>query len=234
MSLVSRAVLAALALLGATAVGTAQARPAVPPTQKLATLLVAHEAYTRPDPSSTKLRRVQAKRPLTGEQTVLPVLATTIGTDRRTWLEVRLPGRPNSHTGWIRQRDTRPSVTSWHIVVDTSTLRVTVYKSGRAVHVFEAIVGKQSTPTPTGQFFVEEDVALPANAVGAPFALALSARSDVYREFDGGPGQIALHGLDNVGGVLGTFASHGCIRLADSTMHWLVVHIAPGVPVTIV
>jgi len=39
-------------------------------------------------------------------------------------------------------------------------------------------------------------------AVRAPFAL--SARSDVLHEFDGGSGQIALHGLDHVGGVLGT------------------------------
>lgn len=50
---------------------------------------------------------------------------------------------------------------------------------------------------------------------------------------NGGPGQVALHGLDNVGGVLGTAASHGCVRLADSVMSWLVFRIGPGVPVTI-
>jgi len=205
----------------------------VRPTQALASLLVAHQAFTRPDPHAKQLRRVQPKRPITGERTVLPILATRTGTDGLKWLKVRLPGRPNSHTGWIRERKTRLSTTPWHIVVDTSTLHVTVYKSGRAVRVFEAVVGKLSTPTPKGQFFVEEDVALPSNAVGAPFALALSARSDVYSQFDGGPGQIALHGLDNVGGVLGTFASHGCVRLADATMRWLVIHIGPGVPVTI-
>jgi lipoprotein-anchoring transpeptidase ErfK/SrfK len=231
-----RAALTTLVLACATSAGTARAQttsPVVRPTQALAALLVAHQAFTRPDPHSKQLRRVQPKRPLTGERTVLPILATRIGTDGLKWLKVRLPGRPNSHTGWIRERKTRLSTTPWHIVVDTSTLHVTVYKSGHAIRVFEAVVGKTSTPTPTGQFFVEEDVALASNAVGAPFALALSARSNVFSEFDGGPGQIALHGLDNVGGVLGTFASHGCIRLADNTMRWLVIHIAPGVPVTI-
>jgi lipoprotein-anchoring transpeptidase ErfK/SrfK len=115
---------------------------------------------------------------------------------------------------------------------------VIVYRQGRAVRVFKAIVGKPSTPTPLGDFFVEESVHLHARTVGAPFALALSARSDVLQEFAGTPGQIALHGLDNIGGVLGTAVSHGCIRLADSAMHWLVAwrgaRIGPGVPVTII
>jgi lipoprotein-anchoring transpeptidase ErfK/SrfK len=231
------AALTALVLASAMSAGTARAQTTSPavvrPTQALAALLVSHQAFTRPDPHAKQLRRVQPKRPLTGERTVLPILATRKGTDGLEWLKVRLPGRPNSHTGWIRERKTRRSTTPWHIVVDTSTLHVTVYKSGHAVRVFEAIVGKESSPTPKGQFFVEEDVALPSDAVGAPFALALSARSNVFSEFDGGPGQIALHGLDNVGGVLGTFASHGCVRLADDTMRWLVLNIAPGVPVTI-
>ena len=69
--------------------------------------------------------------------------------------------------------------------------------------------------------------------MGAPFALALSARSNVLQEFAGGPGQIALHGLRNVGGVLGSAVSHGCVRLANDAMRWLNVRIGPGIPVTI-
>jgi hypothetical protein len=52
-------------------------------------------------------------------------------------------------------------------------------------------------------------------------------------EFAGCPGQIALHGLSNVGGVLGTAVSHGCVRLADTAIRWLAARIGPGVPVTI-
>jgi lipoprotein-anchoring transpeptidase ErfK/SrfK len=74
---------------------------------------------------------------------------------------------------------------------------------------------------------------LRAADVGAPYALALSARSNVLQEFDGGPGQIGLHGLSNVGGVLGSAASHGCVRLDNATMRWLVFRVGPGVPVTI-
>ena len=125
------------------------------------------------------------------------------------------------------------SVTEWHIVVDLSRRRVTVYRAGHRVRVFKAVVGKPSTPTPQGEFFVEESIALRAGDVGAPFALALSARSNVLQEFDGGPGQIALHGLANIGGVLGSAGSHGCVRLDNGTMRWLVARVGPGVPVTI-
>ena len=123
--------------------------------------------------------------------------------------------------------------TGWRLVVKISTRRVIVYRRGLAIRVFKAIVGKPSTPTPLGEFFVEESIQLRATDVGAPFALALSARSEVFQEFDGGPGQIGLHGLDNIGGVLGTAVSHGCVRLADGAMRWLVTRIGPGVPVTI-
>ena len=55
----------------------------------------------------------------------------------------------------------------------------------------------------------------------------------MLQEFDGGPGQIAVHGLANIGGVLVSAVSHGCVRLDNDTMRWLVARIGPGVPVTI-
>ncbi len=148
-------------------------------------------------------------------------------------MHVRIPGRPNGSTGWIERAGTVGRTTRLHLVVELVRRRLVVYRSGRAIRTFIAIVGKPSTPTPEGEFFVEEAIALPASAVGAPFALALSARSNVFQEFDGGPGQIAVHGLANVGGSLGTAASHGCIRLGAPAMTWLVERIGPGVPVSI-
>jgi lipoprotein-anchoring transpeptidase ErfK/SrfK len=224
-----------LALLAATWAGPTSANVAVgsrgvEPTQQLVALLTTHEAFARPSGKGALLGQVKARRPITSERTVLPVLGSRAG-----WLHVRLPGRPNSHTGWIRSGATALRTTPWHIVVQTSKRLVTVYRLGRAVRVFRAIVGKPSTPTPLGEFFVEESVQLRPRDVGAPFALALSARSNVLQEYAGGPGQIALHGLDNIGGVLGTAVSHGCVRLADSAMRWLVAgRIGPGVPVTII
>ena len=109
-----------------------------------------------------------------------------------------------------------------------------MFLDGHVVRSFPAIVGKPTTPTPRGEYFVEENVRLGAGAPGAPFALATSDRSDVLQEFEGGPGQIAFHGLDNVGGQLGSAESHGCVRLADASISWLAARIGPGVPITIV
>jgi lipoprotein-anchoring transpeptidase ErfK/SrfK len=224
-------ILATLALVAVAATGAAAAgaeAAAVRPTQQLVALLRPHEARSGPAVRTARLVLVPATTPITGERTVLPVLAV-----KRHWLKVRLPGRPNGHTGWISRTETARSVTRWHIVVDSSSRTVTVYRSGRPVRIFDAVVGKPATPTPTGQFFVEESIALRPSDVGAPFALALSARSNVLQEFAGGPGQIALHGLSNIGGVLGTAVSHGCVRLSTAAMRWLAARIGPGVPVTI-
>jgi lipoprotein-anchoring transpeptidase ErfK/SrfK len=125
------------------------------------------------------------------------------------------------------------STTGWHLVVELSRRLVLIYSDGRLLRTVKAVVGKPTTPTPVGQFFVEETIALGPGDVGAPFALALSARSDVFQQFDGGPGQIALHGLENVGGILGTAESHGCVRLDNAVITWLADRIGPGVPVTI-
>jgi hypothetical protein len=216
----------------ATGTSAAGARPAVRSVQQLVVLLAPHTARQAPSRSSARLRVIAARRPITGERTVLPVVGRADPGGRR-WLRVRLPGRPNGHTGWIIQAGTLARTTSWHIVIELARRTVTVYRHARVVRVFRAVVGKPSTPTPEGEFFVEEAVALPVSAVGAPFALALSARSNVLQEFDGGPGQIALHGLMNVGGTLGTAASHGCVRLTATAMIWLVARIGPGVPVSI-
>ena len=225
--------LAALALFVTTWSGPASAHVAVDahavaPTQTLAALLNTHTAFSKPDGTSAHVGVVSATRPITEEQTVLPVLGA-----QGAWLHVRLPGRPNSHTGWINSQGTTAQTTSWHLVVHTSTPRVIVYKNGQVVRTFKAIVGKPSTPTPHGEFFVEESIQLQPTDAGAPYALALSARSTVFQEFEGGPGQVALHGVDNIGGVLGTAVSHGCVRLATSSIRWLVFHVGPGVPVTI-
>ena len=236
----ARRVRFALALLLAASVagpGTAAARAAtrvvVAPRQALASLLVSQEARSAPSAHAAAVGEVAATRPITATRTVLPVLGHTKGLDGAEWLHVLLPGRPNGHTGWIRQRGTISSSTDWHLVVDTSTRRVIVYDRGRQLRAFVAIVGKPSTPTPRGTFFVEEGIQLAPDEVGAPFALALSARSDVLQEFDGGPGQIALHGLAHIGGVLGTAVSHGCVRLSAASLRWLLARIGTGTPVTI-
>jgi lipoprotein-anchoring transpeptidase ErfK/SrfK len=203
------------------------------PTQKLALLLEAHAVFSTLHSRASRLRTVQASRPITGGQTILPVVGSATTSDGARWLRVMVPGRPNGMTGWIAERGTTLTTTSWRVVVRTSSRRVLVYRNARLVRSFTGIVGKPSTPTPRGKFFVEESVRMLAGSAGGPFALALSARSDVLQEFDGGAGQIAIHGVENLGGTPGTAISHGCVRLDDRSIRWLAAHITPGVPVTI-
>jgi lipoprotein-anchoring transpeptidase ErfK/SrfK len=219
---------------GAAIAAPAPQRATVSATHQLARLQTAARAFSRPDRGSTLLETVSPTRPITQEQTVLPVIATATDQFGNSWLDVRLPGRPNSHTGWISRKSATLGVTGWSLTVHTASREVRALHDGRSVRRFSAVVGKTSTPTPHGQFFVEESVKLSAGAVGAPYALALSARSKVLQEFAGGPGQIALHGTNNVGGVLGTAASHGCIRLDTRAITWLADHIPPGTPVRII
>ena len=205
----------------------------VPARQPLVVLTHDHLARTAPNGRARRIESVGARRPLTRVRTVLPVLGAAIDGEGGSWLHVRLPGRPSGHKGWIRAKRTRLTSTEWHIAVKLSARRVTVYRDGRAVRRFRAIVGKRSTPTPRGRFFIEEALSLSPRAGGAPFALAASARSRVLQEFDGGPGQIALHGTGNLAGKLGTAASHGCVRLGRRAITWLARRIGSGVPLTI-
>lgn len=231
----ARLAVVALALLiwSATAAAPSAAAPAVPRTQELAILIAGQTAMSRPDERSERRAWVERRRPITEGRTVLPVLAHRTDARGARWLKVRLPGRPNNSTGWIRKSRTKQSATTWHVTVDLSERRLRVYRRGRLVRSFSSVVGASSTPTPRGRYFVEETVLLTAGQVGGPYALALSARSYVLQEFAGGPGQIAVHGVWGVGGVMGTAASHGCVRLDTAAISWIGERIGPGVPVSV-
>lgn len=222
-------VLVVVAALGVPVASAHSAR--VPASQALVVLLGNHLARRAPSSDAAPVEAVAVRRPLTRVRTVLPVLGRA-GADEE-WLRVLLPGRPDGHSGWISARRTRAASTPWRIRVALVPRRVIVFHEGRVARRFPAIVGKASTPTPRGSFFVEEALRLRRDESGAPFALATSARSNALQEFDGGPGQIALHGTGNLSGALGTAVSHGCVRLGTAAVAWLASRIGAGVPVSI-
>ena len=227
------ALLVALSLAGAAAAPSAVASTHVPAITRLAVLFSPHGVHKEPEAGSPQTQVLPSRTPISGEPTTVPVRGSLTAADGVQWLQVMLPGRPNSSTGWIAQQGTRRLLTEWQLVVDLGARRVSAYRAGSLVRTFWAVVGKPSTPTPTGQFFVQETVSLGAGEPGGPYALALSARSNALQEFEGGPGQIALHGRDDLGGTLGAAESHGCVRLATASIDWLSTRIGPGTPVTI-
>lgn len=231
-----RRVLVRTALVFALGLLFAAPAMAVAPSQRVATLRADHAIYARP--GGGREASISRRRPITGEATTLPVLAVRKAAGA-TWLRVRLPGRllpgpPNGRTGWIAAAHTRLWAIRWHIVVSLHRRVARIYNGGRLLRTYRVVVGKPSTPTPTGQFFVEENIAEPPSFPGAPYALATSARSRVFTEFDGGPGQVALHGMGGgLGGTPGKAQSHGCVRFTRAAITWLAARIYPGTPVTI-
>jgi lipoprotein-anchoring transpeptidase ErfK/SrfK len=222
----------ALALLGAGAC-SAPVHAAAPAPQPTVALLHDRVARVAPDAGARKIATVAARRPLTRVRTVLPVVGVAKSGDGAYWLRVLLPGRPNGHAGWIPAVQIKLGATEWRITVDLSLRRVSVRRDGREVRRFRAAIGTPATPTPTGRFFIEEALSLSPREKGGPFALATSARSSVLQQFAGGPGQIALHGTNNLETVPGSAVSHGCIRLSTGAITWLARRIRAGVPLTI-
>lgn len=226
------------ALLACAMFAQAASAAKVAPSQRVVALFTPHNVRAQPSNDSSVRAKIEPKRPITGMRTKLPLLDRRTDAEGRLWLLVRTPGRANGQPtppkkGWITSDSTKRTQTVWHLVVDISSRTLRVYRASAQVKRYRTIVGAPATPTPNGEFFVEESIRLPRSAAGEPYALALSARSSVFQEFEGGPGQVAIHGRNNIGGTLGTAVSHGCIRASTKAVTWLSKHIGQGVPVTI-
>jgi L,D-transpeptidase catalytic domain len=163
---------------------------------------------------------------------VYPVLTSHVDAGGRTWLQIRLPMRPNGRTGWVPANDlgalhaVRTSLT-----VDRATLRATLYKDGRRVWTSAIGVGKRSTPTPAGHFWIRTRLrGLRGDPTYGPYAFGTGAYS-VLSDWPGG-GVIGIHGTDEPQLIPGR-PSHGCIRVPNAAITRLWKLMAVGTPVTI-
>lgn len=149
------------------------------------------------------------------------------------WLQVQLPTRPNQSTGWIRADGVEVRKTTLAMRVDLGARRLVVTDAGEVVLDTPVAVGADGTPTPTGTFFVVDKLAT-GNAGGpyGPFALGLSAHSEVLTEFAGGDGQVGIHGTDDPSSI-GLPVSNGCIRVPNEVTVQLNEMLSLGTPVTV-
>jgi lipoprotein-anchoring transpeptidase ErfK/SrfK len=169
----------------------------------------------------------------------LLVLARPHDSDNRCWVLVRLPWRPNSAAGWINANLVVVKTTPWRIETSTASRTLTLFRAGRAVRTVSVVVGKPSTPTPMGLFAIAWAIPWHPNDFLGSWVLELTAHSDVLQEFDGGDGTVGIHGRGGTSLLdpLGSAASHGCVRLANDSIDWLVHTVGesqlPGTPVQI-
>ena len=154
----------------------------------------------------------------------------------REWLKVRLPIRPNGSFGWIRADFALVSHTPYWIDISLKRKLVSVYRSGKLVRQFQAVIGAPATPTPTGLAAIYDPVRQPnPNGFEGPWVLHLTALSNVLKKFDGGSGRVGIHGRSGASlrDPLGSARSHGCIRVDNNEVRWLVRTTPRGTPVNI-
>ena len=149
------------------------------------------------------------------------------------WLHVLLNRRPNGADGWIHASEVSLTSIPYHVEVSLSSKQIVVYEGSDPILADCVGVGKGSTPTPTGQYFVAETWDLRGKGtVFGNFALALSAYSNVHQTFMGGNGQIAIHGTSNSSNR-GKAVSNGCVRVYNPVVAEVARIVPRGTPVII-
>jgi lipoprotein-anchoring transpeptidase ErfK/SrfK len=160
-------------------------------------------------------------------------LTVLVKQQKAGWVQTYLPQRPNDSVGWVRKSAVRLLADPWLVVIHLHTHRMIVRRAHRLMKTFKIAVGKPSTPTPTGRFFITELLKQPdAGGAYGPYAFGTSAYSNVLLHFGTGDGQIGLHG-SNEPSLIGQSISHGCVRLYNQDVTWLSQRIPLGTPVRI-
>ncbi len=160
------------------------------------------------------------------------VLASAHPRGGQTWLQIEVPARPNGRRGWVP----RSAMGSLHVVksyllVDQAKLTATLFREGKAIFSTRVGVGKPSTVTPSGEFYVLEKLRAVGNPIYGPFALGTSAYAPTLSEWPGG-GVVGIHGTNEPQLIPGR-PSHGCIRMRDADVARLWSLIGLGTPIQI-
>ena len=237
---------AVLALVLAALIPASASAAALPPASPPGTVRLSDEktttkwahtadlqpVFSRPSGSA---RRVAHLRLLTedGFAEVYVVLASWKSPAGNTWLKIRVPKRPNGLTGWVRESALSQLHTVHTLVrINKHTLRVTLYERGKKRFSARIGVGKASTPTPAGHFWIREKFRVGGHTLYGPRAIGTSAYAPYLTDWPGG-GVVGMHGTNQPELVPGR-PSHGCIRLHNSDILRLYQMASVGTPIDIV
>jgi hypothetical protein len=150
------------------------------------------------------------------------------------WINVYLPIRPNGSTGYVKAADVILSPHDWRIEVRLGEFNLKVYEGEELFLDAPIAIAKDNTPTPGGLYYTTELLQPPdPNGAYGTYAYGLSGFSDVLTSFNGGPGQLGIHGT-NQPELIGTQVSSGCIRLRNEDIDQLAPVLPLGVPVEII
>ncbi len=235
----------AFALLGGGAAGVAAAAD-TPPSRPGVTRLsdeqritrYAHAAARAPVRSWPHRRapRVARLRYQTEDGPLESYLAleSVVDAERRKWVRIRIPGRPNGRTGWVERDALGPLFgVNTTLRVDRGALRATLYRRGRPIWSSRVGIGKAATPTPAGRFWIRtrlRGLGGGRTAYG-PWAFGTAAYSRLSDWPRGGV--VGIHGTNQPQLIPGR-PSHGCIRVPNGKIRSLARLMPVGTPVRIV
>jgi len=123
---------------------------------------------------------------------------------------------------WGEQNKTPPPPGEVSIVVDTYRRKLTIMSDGEPYKQYPVAPGKYKTPTPIGNFKVLHKAAHWGTGFGTRW-LGLTVPWGIY----------GIHGTNNPGAI-GSYASHGCIRMNNSNVEEIYPWVKPGTSVTII
>lgn len=155
-------------------------------------------------------------------------------TDDCKWMQVMLPVRPNGSTGWVKREDVRVEGHTFRIEISLSGFNLKAFKGNEVVLDAPIGISVEERPTPPGNYYTTELLKSADPAYG-PWAFGLSGFSEVLTSFNGGQGQLGIHGTNQPEKV-GTRVSSGCIRLKNEDIETLVAAfeaMPQGIPVQV-
>lgn len=188
----------------------------------------AAEIRSQPSKSARGMAKLKFWSPDGFQQSYILLREHWVG--RKPWVKLRIPMRPNGHVGWVPRGDLSGfHLTHLELVVNRPARSLTLYRSGRVIYRAPVGVGKPSTPTPPGHFWITE--AFPSSdPFYGPYAFGTSDYSRLS-EWPGG-GIVGLHGTNQPQLVPGD-PSHGCIRLHNRDISVLSHLIKIGTPLLV-
>ncbi|MDD4237673.1 MAG: peptidoglycan-binding protein [Desulfotomaculaceae bacterium] len=108
------------------------------------------------------------------------------------------------------------------VIIDMDRLSLTIFDGTEPVRQYPVAMGKYETPTPVGNWEIVSKSMNPADAMGTRW-LGLNIPYGNY----------GIHGT-NAPGSIGSFASHGCIRMHNVNVEEIFPSVTVGTAVTII
>ena len=159
--------------------------------------------------------------------------AVFVAIERRgDWIRVLIPVRPNGTQGWVRASEVTLTTTRARVEVSLSQRTLRVFDGENQIIEAPVVIGKATSPTPTGRFYFTDSVDKRVGSVYGPGIVPISGFSQAMDRFSSGVPAIALHGT-NRPDLLGSAASNGCVRMDDNTINLLRSTLPMGTPVDI-